>query len=338
MKLPAITHPLFRKVAILHVEMSGEHVARATRQLVRYAKGGALADEAGEVDIASLAKLKHTPVILLVTGDRVVSKPYAKNDPATERVVHNEELLWTLSTAGEDADTPTLSFLRKEPLREWLEAIARDKLLLVDTWIRADLPADLPRRMERLREERFASTALAQSPICGNRLADFAFARLFLPVLLLLFAVLLGNFFLNTHYSQLYGEKQNVVQRSQQQDRKNAAETQKKSQLFGEYTQVPDLSYPLLADRIASYIPEGVKLTALTLFPEEKRANAPAAKNAPRVDYHTIHLRGTAEVPGSVSLLAQYLEADQLFGRVNIVRIDRKKGVGLFEFELKIAL
>ncbi|MDR0892097.1 MAG: hypothetical protein LBN24_05735, partial [Mediterranea sp.] len=277
MKPSAVTTRLLRKILLVRVKMEGESVAHTTTQVIRYARGKIIVELELDTPLPAFSKLKHTATILWITGDRVVSKPYTKGDPNTERILHNTELLWTLTA---EAEGQTLSFLRKEPLAEVLQALEHHKALLVDTWIeRVDGMSEPRARMERLYQERFASTTLAQSPDCANRLASFAFQKLFLPILLLFFFLLLGNFFLNSHYSQAYQQKQNIVQRSQKESRKNAAETKKKSLLFAEYTQIPDGSYALLADRIASYIPEGVKLTALALFPEEQRMGS--GKNKP---------------------------------------------------------
>lgn len=103
------------------------------------------------------------------------------------------------------------------------------------------------------------------------------------------------------------------------------------------YNQIPNQSFALLADRIASYVPANLYLTTMNIFPLGKNRNLRDRTTLP-LEYHIIRIKGTVETPGSVTLLSQLLESDNLFKKVKVIQLGRLKNTNLFEFELEITL
>lgn len=331
-----ITPYLFRKMLLIRVEMTGGGMVRKELATIRYAKGKASLEEMKSFELDALSKWKNSPVLLLVTGEQVVSKPYIKEDPSLKRITSNPELLWDIEDI--DGQEPILSFLRKDVMSELLQAVKQHHLFLMDIWIsNFEHHYDVQVRLNDLYRNRFKSCALLKSPDSKSVLADILFHRIFMPVLLLFFALLLGNYFLHSYYTKQFQQKQAVIQLDKKLNRKNSSEEQQKNQLMAAYNQIPNQSFALLADRVASYIPPNLYLTSMSLFPPAKNINTRDKKTLP-MEYHTARLKGSVETPGSVTLLIQLLEADNLFEKVKVIQLDRRKNSSVFEFELEITL
>lgn len=327
---------LFRKITLLHIEMGQDGIVRRKSAAVHFSKGKAVMGSWADFDMATLSKWKNAPALVLITGENIISRAYDKQDAGNKRIMNDAGFLWDLNVA--DGGGETLSFLRREQLAEFLQAIGQQHLVLIDTWIYgSDTEYSIPSRLEKLYADRFKSSALMKSSDFKNTLANALFQKLFLPVLLLFFGLLLGNYFLNSYYTKQYQEKQNIIQQNKRESRASSAEEQKKNQLLAGYTQIPDQSFALLADRIASYVPVGMFLTAMDIFPLSRKTN-PANKKVLPLDFHVIRIKGTVEVPGSITLLSQLLEADSLFEKVKVVQLERIKNEDVFEFELEITL
>lgn len=132
-------------------------------------------------------------------------------------------------------------------------------------------------------------------------------------------------------------QKQLIVQQSKKGEDRAIAEEQKRNSLITRYNQIPNRSIALLADRIASYIPANLFLFSMNVFPVIKNTNSRDKKEL-SIEDHTIRLKGVVETPGSITLLSQLLEADTLFTKVKIVRMERRKDSDMFGFEMEITL
>ncbi len=331
-----VTSRLFRKIILLHLDMGQNGIARQEWATVRFSKGKAVIGSWENFDIATLAKWKNSPVLVLITGDNVISKAYDKQDANNKRIMKDAGFLWDIEVT--DSRGEIISFLRKDHLAEFLQAVIQHHLVLVDTWIYgSDIEYSIQARLDKLHADGFKSSALMRSPDFRNTLANALFQKIFLPVLLLFFCLLLGNYFLNSYYTKQYQEMQSIIRQNQKESKTSSQEEQKKNQLLAGYNQIPHQSFALLADRIASYIPTNMYLTSMNIFPVGKKTNAADKKTLP-LDFRIIRLRGTVDIPGSVTLLSQLLEADNLFEKVKVIQLDRIKNGNVFEFELEIMM
>lgn len=331
------TSYLFRKIVLLHVETGHNGIARKEWAVVRFSKGKAIIGTWEEFDFEFLSKWKNSPALIVITGDDIIYKEYNKQDANNKRIQKDPSFLWNIEL--NDNQIEFISFMRKDNLKDFLQAVNQQHLMLIDTWIyAANVEYSLQNRLEKLYADQFKPCALLKTPNCKDILANALFQRFFLPVLLLFFILLLGNYFLNSYYTKQYQQKQAIIQQNKRESRMNSVkEQQKKNQLIASYNQIPNRSIALLADRIASYIPVNMYLTLLDIFPGGKEINSRDKKELP-LGYHLIRLKGVVETPGSVTLLSQFLEADNLFKKVKVNQLDRIKNKNLFEFELVITL
>lgn len=327
---------LFRKILLFRIEMDKNGIKQKEVATVCFVKGKARVGEWKSFEAGAFSKWKNSPALIVVTGEGIISKAYDKQDATCKRIMKDPELLWDVEE--EKGRQPMISFLRRGSLSGFLQTVSLHHLALIDTWIySADIEYDIQTRLEKLYLAHFKSTALWKSSDCRDILANILFQKIFLPVLLSVFVLLLGNYFLHSYYTKQYQQKQNIIYRSERDTRASSLHEKKKNQLLGGYNQIPNQSFALLADRIASYVPVNLFLTSMQVFPLGKSPNIKEKKTL-HVDYRLIRLKGMVETPGSVTLLSQLLESDKLFDKVKVVRLGRKKNTELFEFEMEITL
>lgn len=327
---------LFYKLILVRIEITNGEISLKKMGTVRFVKGRALIREMKDFEIEQLSKYKNSLVILWVTGDQVVTKEFDELDQNMKRMINNPELICSMESI--DDQIKRVSFLRRENLVTILQVIERNKLPIVDTWICDDkIEFDVREKLEESYKSGFKSTALMKSANAKGILINLLFQRIFLPVLLFFFVLLLGNYFLNAHYTEEYQKIQSVILRNNK-NQSDAPNGKKKSQVVASYEQIPQQqSVALLADRIASYLPNNVFLTSMTLFPPIKNVNVKPGKMI-QIEYEKIRLKGAVDIPGSVTLLAQFIEADNLLGKVKVVSLNKQKNSDFFDFELEIKL
>lgn len=331
-----ITSCLFRKIVLLHVETGQNGLLRKELAIICFSKGKVLIGSWENFEIESLSNLKNSPVLVVVTGDGIISKVYDKQDPNNKRIQKDASFLWNIEL--DDNKVEIISFMRKDNLTDLLQALNQQRSLLIDIWIYAsNVEYSLQARLEKLYADQFKSSTLFNTPNYKDILANTLFQKIFLPVLLFFFTLLLGNYFLNSYYTEQYQQKQAVIQQNKRISRMNSADEQKKNLLIAGYNLIPNQSFALLSDRIASYIPANMYLTLIDLFPVGKKTNSRNKKELP-LEFHIIRIKGVVETPGSVTLLSQLLEADKLFDNVKVIQLNRIKNKNLFEFELEIIL
>jgi len=331
-----LTSFLFRKIVLIHVEMGKNGIERKEETSVRFSKEKAVIGKWKDFEIDTISKWKNVPVLIIITGEGIISKIYDKQDITDKRIIKDPDFIWNIET--ENGQGQILSFLRRDKLSNLLQVFKQHHLVLIDMWIYGTgVKYDVQKRLDKLYIEHFKSSMLLKSPDYKDILANVIFQKIFFPVLLLFFTLLLGNYFLNSYYTKQYQQMQSVIQQDERKNRVNSLEEQKKNQLLAGYNQIPNQSFALLADRIASYVPANLYLTSLNIFPIEKNSNTRDKSTLP-LDFHIIRLKGTVETPGSVTLLSQLLESDSLFEKVKVVQIGRMKNTNLFEFELEINL
>jgi hypothetical protein len=281
-------------------------------------------------------KLRNRMAILSVSGEKVFTKHYPVGDTAIKKITENNELLW--SVASNDEQTVTITFLRKEYLSSLLDELAANHIHIVEQRIMSEYVPLTDNETLEITDKYFHLSTLRHIPERLNLLCSLLFYRLRLPVLILLFLLLLGNFMLN---ERLRGENSALQTELQIRERTNKAqkETQERQGRIGaEYRKIPKVSFALLSDRIASYLPEGVRLSNLTVFPPISSGSLINRNKEVNISFNVVRLQGETTIPGSVTLLTQFLDSDELFSGVEIVSLQRQKESSLFRFELLIKL
>ncbi|MDR0894159.1 MAG: hypothetical protein LBN06_02480 [Prevotellaceae bacterium] len=283
-------------------------------------------------------KLKHRPVILYITGEGVLSKHYPTEDVARKKITENKELLWSVTSSGKDSEGVTVSFMRRERIAPLLEELDRYAVPILEQHIASThLSAGELSPGEALKRA-FALSNLRRKPEQLNLLCRLLYHRLQLPVLLLFLVLLLGNFLLSERWRRENNLLQTELSARQRNDKLQKESREKQGRISNEYRKVPSVSFALLSDRIASYVPEEVRLNRLSLFPATSSGSLIGRDKEVKLSFGIIHLTGETTIPGSATLFSRFLSNDPLFDSVKVVSLERQKDSPLFQFELHLKI
>lgn len=285
-----------------------------------------------------LDKWKHYPAFLLITGEQVVTKKLKKTDTSVQKITENPDLLWSLYSYA-DSEELAISFLRKELTGMLVESLEKSNIYIFDKWISKEENPDKEQMIMDFYKKQFKLSDATKNPIQTNLLSQVIYYRIRLPLLLFFFIVLLGNFLLNGRIRQEYEIIQSELYLNQQKDRLLQNDQKKQGRIQSQYEAIPERSFALIADRIASYIPPHLILNSLQLSPLEGMGKNLVSRNKEyKFNNNSISIKGETEIPGEVSLLTQYLDKDLLFSSVKIHSLTKEKDSFVFTFELNVEL
>lgn len=288
--------------------------------------------------VENLDKWKHCPAILLITGEQVVEKRLKTTDTSIQKITDNSELLWSLCPQI-TSEEQTISFVRKELAEELNESLERNNIYILEKWINKNESPSKEQIISDFYKKRFNLSDIYKNPIQTNLLSLVVYYKLRLPLLLLFFIILLGNFLLNTRIRQEYEVVQSELYLNQRKNKQQQDDQKKQGRIQSQYQSIPNRSLALIADRIASYIPPQIVLNSLILSPLEGMGKNFVSRNKEmKFNNNSISIKGETEIPGGASLLTQYLGSDHLFSSVKIHSLIREKDSALFTFELNVEL
>lgn len=283
-------------------------------------------------------KWKYFPAVLLITGDQVISKKFRKDDLSFNRITENPELLWDLSFQS-DSEEQTVSFLRKELIEELIGVLERSEIYVLKKWIIKEEDISKEKLIVNFYKNHFRLVDIRNNLPQINMLSLIIYYKMRLPVLLLFFMMVLGNFLFNIHLRQEYETAQSELYFNQRNNKQQQDTQKKQAHILSLYQSLPNRSIALIADRIASYVPQKLVLNSLLFFPlEGTEYNSVQQNKKIKFKENFILIEGETEIPGGVSLFTQFLEKDQLFSNVKIVSLVKDKDSSIFTFELNIEL
>lgn len=284
-----------------------------------------------------IRKWKYVPTLLLITSEAVINKRLQTDDHILQRITDNKELLWEISEEP-DGVQQNISFLRKEKVDNLTNLLSRHHIPILKTWIRKTARENEKDLISDFYEKQLKASSLFQNIPLSNTLSLLAYQKLRLPVLLCIFIVALANFGLNNHLRKEYEKTSAELQTAKRHNKDLQANPDEEGSLFSQYQSERVYPSALMADRIASYVPQQLILTSLKLFTEGKNKpdNHLRKKQTKEVVEKIIFIKGETSVPGCVSLFSQSLENDKLFKDVTIKSLLKKSNSPDFTFELVV--
>lgn len=290
------------------------------------------------MDSETLKRWAYYPVVLFVTGDDVVAKPYQQDDSFVKKIINNEKLLWTIQY-GSDSQESFIAFVRKEITEKYEVLLADHSLTVLGRFVGKEVDSNKENLLLSLYEEQLSWSKLRRNKPLLNACCQMIYHQIQIPVLLLFFALLLGNFFVNNHLRKEYDVIQNQISVQQRNEKRSRENRLQLGRLEEKYQNFYSGSLALLADRIASYVPVNVDLTLLSIFPlasDNEFSSIKKQESKERKDL--IRVKGEVSTPGSVTLFTQLLAADPLFSKIEIVALNRQKEGTIYLFELQLML
>lgn len=284
-------------------------------------------------------KWKHSPAILLITGDQIVEKKFkSTNDASIQKITDNPDLIWN-SYLHIDSEEQTLSFLRKDFTEELTGLFEKNNIYVLEKWINKKENLNKEQMLLDFCHKKIKISDLRNNPIQANKFSLVAYYKLRLPLLLFFFIILLGNFLLNSRIRQEYEAVKSELYLNQRKNKQQLDNQKKQGRIQLQFESIPKRSLALIADRIASYVPPQIILNSLVISPLEGTGKNFISRNKElKFNNNLITVKGETEIPGGISLFTQYLDSDNLFSNVKIHSLVKEKDSSLFTFELNVEL
>ena len=320
---------IYGKVLLFEARID-DNYADITLSVIK-CKKGSFTRQPKEFRDSSLEKWKNSVAILSISGEHIVSRTYRPDDPAVKKVTENEQLIWSINKDPDSGgESVTISFLRRELVNDITALLEKNKIHIAQTWIKESCERDSDDKILTFFNNKTKLSTIKESKSELNLVAGLLYHKIKLPVLLLVFCILFANFFLNNNIRKEYEQNQIALSTKQRQN-KIEAQKAENNKISAEYAKIPNLSYALISDKIASYVPDNVRLSRIDLFPIGK--NSPREKGI-NIDSRSIKIKGEVDIPGNVTLFSQFLSADNLFTSVEIISLSRRDGSSIYDFEL----
>lgn len=222
------------------------------------------------------------------------------------------------------------SFVRREKLRPVLGELAGagiyPQCLLV-----AEPPEDAARTvLGRLRWR-----MLVRPTAEGSALAQAVVRRMGLPILGLFLVLLTANAVVSPSVGIRRQALQSALAAREQADSETAETDARRRELLVAFAVRPEMLRTVVCDRIAAAVPERVTLTALEVEPPEKRSEIGKPL---RRQVHVVVVYGEAESAAEISKFVGKLTAEEAFGEVRLVQMERNTHEGQLTFRIGIGL
>lgn len=222
------------------------------------------------------------------------------------------------------------SFVRREKLRPVLGELAGagiyPQCLLV-----AEPPEDAARTvLGRLRWR-----MLVRPTAEGSALAQAVVRRMGLPILGLFLVLLTANTVVSPSVGIRRQALQSALAAREQADSETAETDARRRELLVAFAVRPEMLRTVVCDRIAAAVPERVTLTALEVEPPEKRSEIGKPL---RRQVHVVVVYGEAESAAEISEFVGKLTAEEAFGEVRLVQMERNTHEGQLTFRIGIGL
>ena len=266
--------------------------------------------------------------ILLVTGGAVVCKPYDRADPIVRRIEGNPALLVTVN------EDNSLCYVRKdliEPMVLELERSGNKVLEVIACESVGNM--DIDALVSEVSCRCLSLRAVTRDRSLVDFIAGKLFRRLLLPVLMSCFAILVVNLFvfsaLEDRLDRANTERAELISEA----RERIEVTDAKRRLAAELEGIPTVCIAQLVDAFAVVLPEGVRLSSLTVNDANDRykTSVPSERSIAIVG-------GEAVSADAVMLFADALRICRGVSSMTVASLEKESGDGLFHFVINIGL
>ena len=279
--------------------------------------------------------MRKYPVLLLVTGYGVIARDHGEDLPFEHRIRSDREFLWNvLASAGE---TRQFVFVRKEQVDLLIKQLEKGQINFLGLDI---LPGEGEQELAFLRAKRFYEEHLKMKKLFApgtenDRLAGWLAGKLKLPALLLLLCVLGVDYPLRSLLRRKHSVQQTEYVRMQQKVAEQHLRSEKARLIFREFGEEPAQCLSVLADHIASLLPEGMILENLELNPLKKQVEE---LKPLFLQQHYVRLEGYTAVPGEITVFTTRLSERNPDWQIRLITLATRKDSADFHFKIGISL
>lgn len=302
-------------------------IGRAGIKIEKYLKDIKLEDISGR-------KL-NTPLVLTISGKGVISKDYKENSAELKQLTEQpNDFLFASENIG--GGVLRVAFLRRKLYDVLCNELDIEKMPLVE--VRIDANNNPEQEARKAAEEFWLSEfgikeAFTPSMRSSNLLSLVA-KKALLPLLLILLVLFLINFFVQQELSDRLKEQHSFLV----QTKRNTAQVEKslgeKQQILDHLANEAKYSYALIADRIASVVPDGITLTELNIQPLRDKVQENKTIN---IERNKVLIRGKSSNPALVTIFTDSLQVLSVLGSVQLIMQNRDRDDN-YQFALNVSL
>ncbi|MDE6872412.1 MAG: hypothetical protein K2O58_02250 [Bacteroidales bacterium] len=266
--------------------------------------------------------------VLLVTGCSVGSRPYEPSDPIVKRIESNAGLFFTLH--GQER----ICYVRKELLEPAIVELEHSGKKVLDM-VMSDSMAneDIKSIVEDVCGRRLSFRSVLSDFSVADCMLSGLFRRLRLPVLLSCLAVLVSNWFvfsyLGDRLDHASADRNALMMAAMERTKMTAAQ----KRLVTEYSAVPVVCIASVADAFAVVLPEGVRLSMLSVNDKGGRHKVSMPVGRPFVI-----IGGEAVSADAVMSFADSLKFCSRVSAMAMVNLEKDAREGIFRFEISVML
>ncbi len=250
--------------------------------------------------------------VAFVIGEAVGSKDYDAANPIVRRIETNKDLYVSVH------DAATIDYVRKSVVDA---AVMDSGCKIIEVVVCKSMDSvDIEAHIGAARQRRLSISALKQDISLVDYLASRLLKRLLLPVLIVYLAVLLANFFVHYELTERLGEMRSAYARESAEAKKRSEVTQAQERLFADYRAIQDVNMSVLADDIASILPDDIRLTSLVF------------------NNMLVEICGDAFLSETIMSFVDSLRDKVECDAVNVISLEKDRKEDMLRFEIHVML
>ena len=260
---------ILKTVTILTVTLHKDTSPQLRLYRIKHSKGNVIILNSQEGDNMSEWNVK-SPVIIVVTGYGIIKKDILGNTAIYEKV-KTDSTTYTFSENNKE-----FMFLRNTNIQNILEKLHILKvrclsLRLSDVQYMND--TDVLKYALDFFDKKATAENLFSFTLEADIIAGVIYERLRLPVLCSIFILLLANTFIRNNLENKYNAQKGVLNHLQRNQIQHEKSNNNKKAYAEEFLHASDIRYAVIADRIASIVPDDISLTTLHIASLDKDMN-----------------------------------------------------------------
>lgn len=319
---------VFYRLLVIHL-ITDEN--RQTVQLILFKrKGNSMVIEKNENNSLDDYKNFKWPIILCVSGKNIIEKTIEKDNKLNnfERIENNPEFIVDDFVNNEHRYK---AFVRKELLQEILDTINKYKLSLYTIFLRKNQseitdPFFVNVFLESIKHNSDLDSINFACKIANNKTK--------IGLLISFLVILIVNYYIfnkrELKYSS-FSDELTAIKVSSKNQTKNNVNTKEISELF--MLKNIDRPFTVIFDKIASLVPNDIKLTFLSFNPLKE----PIKENKLiKVDDNTAEIRGYSKNTASIILFTEQIANQAFVKHVNLISMIKDKNKDYYQFVINV--
>ena len=279
-------------------------------------------------------KIPNYPVVVLFTGEGIITKVFDEEGAGMERITAGEEFLWDREATPEGG--VKIVFTRKEKLATWMGMLEKRKVPVMRIYLNSLVEErELEQYIYCFFQQELKWKILAEPTPRGNWLCTLLLRRSKLAVLVILLCLLMINYvwsgILREHHASIQFELTRLERNVSARD-KHSREVER---VVSEYRRTGNRRNALIVDRVAAVTPPEIVLESLEVSPLLKLYEEGKPLS---VRDGLLRCKGRSAMTEEVTRFIDGLVKAEFAKEVKLVSLEQERETGQSVFKIEIRL